>query len=58
MAEADSNLCVDIIIAILLPPAAVYIKEGTGASFWINVILCFFWFPAILHALFVVFKNK
>ncbi|GMM35764.1 Pmp3 protein [Saccharomycopsis crataegensis] len=56
---ADSNLIIDVLIAIILPPVAVYIKEGTTSPFWINLILCLFvWFPAILHALYVVFKNR
>jgi len=46
-----------IILAILLPPLAVFLKEGAGSSLIINIVLCFlFWIPAIIHALIVVTK--
>lgn len=46
-----------IILAILLPPLAVYLKAGTGNALIINIVLCFlFWIPAIIHALIVVTK--
>lgn len=46
-----------IVIAILLPPLAVYLKTKSAKDTIINVILCFvFWVPAILHALWVVLK--
>jgi uncharacterized membrane protein YqaE (UPF0057 family) len=46
-----------IIIAILLPPLAVFLKAGAGKDLLINIILCIlFWIPGVLHALWVVFK--
>jgi uncharacterized membrane protein YqaE (UPF0057 family) len=46
-----------IVIAILLPPLAVYLKTKSAKDTIINVILCFvFWVPAILHALWVILK--
>jgi uncharacterized membrane protein YqaE (UPF0057 family) len=44
-----------VIIAILLPPAAVFLKVGITTQFWINVILTLLGYvPGILHALWVV----
>ncbi len=46
-----------IIIAILLPPLAVFLKNGAGKDLIINIVLCFvFYIPAILHALWLVTK--
>jgi uncharacterized membrane protein YqaE (UPF0057 family) len=46
-----------IILAILLPPLAVYLKTSSGKQTIINIVLCiFFWVPGILHALYVVLK--
>jgi uncharacterized membrane protein YqaE (UPF0057 family) len=46
-----------IILAILLPPLAVYLATKSGKSTLINIILCiFFWVPGILHALYLVLK--
>ncbi len=51
------NTLLLVIIAILLPPLAVYLKSKSGKSTLLNVVLClFFWVPGILHALWVVLK--
>lgn len=49
------NKIVLIIIAIILPPLAVFLKNGIGKNFIINIILCLiFYIPGILHALWLV----
>ncbi len=46
-----------IILAILLPPLAVYLKTKSGKDTIINLILCFlFWIPGVLHALYLILK--
>ena len=46
-----------IILAILLPPIAVFLKSGAGKDLLINVLLCIlFYVPGIIHALWVVSK--
>ena len=46
-----------IIIAILLPPLAVFLSNGAGKDLLINIILClFFYIPGILHALWLITK--
>ncbi|MDB9970439.1 YqaE/Pmp3 family membrane protein [Porticoccaceae bacterium] len=46
-----------VILAILLPPLAVFLKNGAGKDLLINIILClFFYVPGILHALWLVLK--
>ncbi|WP_205510893.1 YqaE/Pmp3 family membrane protein [Longitalea arenae] len=54
-AEADQVLLA--ILAILLPPLAVYLKEEEITSrFWISIILTLlFWIPGVIFALLVVF---
>jgi uncharacterized membrane protein YqaE (UPF0057 family) len=54
------NKVVLIILAIFIPPLAVYLKEGSTITnnFWINLVL---WIVTagiggILHALYVVLK--
>jgi len=49
---------VTILIAIFLPPLAVFFKVGLGLHFWLNILLCFFgWFPAIIHAVYIIGKK-
>jgi uncharacterized membrane protein YqaE (UPF0057 family) len=46
-----------IILALLLPPVAVFLKNGAGKDLLINVVLClFFYIPGIIHALWLVTK--
>ncbi|MCL1049069.1 YqaE/Pmp3 family membrane protein [Shewanella abyssi] len=53
----DTNKLLLIIIAILLPPVAVFLKSGVGKDLVINIILCLLFFiPGVLHALWVVTK--
>ena len=44
------------ILAILLPPLAVYLHEGTAnGTFWISVLLTLlFWIPGVIFALITV----
>jgi uncharacterized membrane protein YqaE (UPF0057 family) len=55
MEETDQVLLA--ILAILLPPLAVYLKEGEiNSKFWISLILTLiFWIPGVIYALLVVF---
>lgn len=44
-----------MILAILVPPLAVFIKVGASTHFWINLILTLLGYvPGILHGLWVV----
>lgn len=44
-----------IILAILLPPLGVFLQEGLGKHFWINVVLTLLgYIPGIIHALWVI----
>lgn len=46
-----------IIISILLPPLAVFLKSGVGKDLLINILLCFlFYVPGIIHAIWVSTK--
>lgn len=49
---------VRIIIAILLPPLGVFLQEGLGKHFWINIVLTIFgYIPGIIHALYIIIKK-
>ena len=51
------NKVILIVLAILLPPLAVYLKTNSPKDTIINVVLCFFfWIPGILHALYLILK--
>ncbi len=47
-----------ILLAIFISPLAVLLKRGFGKSFFINVILWFFFvIPGVVHALLVVMDE-
>lgn len=53
------NKLVLIILALFIPPLAVFLKEGKiSNNFWINLVLTFLLFGigGILHALYVILK--
>jgi uncharacterized membrane protein YqaE (UPF0057 family) len=54
---ADTDIVLLAILAILLPPLAVYLKEGeVNSRFWISLILTLlFWIPGVIFALLIVF---
>ena len=51
------NKIVLIILAILLPPLAVFLKKKAGKDLVINLLLCLlFYIPGIVHALWLIVK--
>ncbi|MGJ8674657.1 MAG: YqaE/Pmp3 family membrane protein [Pseudoalteromonas sp.] len=51
------NKLVLILLAIFLPPIAVFLKSGAGKDLLINILLCIlFYVPGIIHALWVCTK--
>lgn len=60
LSERTINIMTDnklllIIVAILLPPLAVAMKDGVGKSLVINIILTLlFYIPGLIHALMVI----
>ena len=55
-AVSNQNTLLMMILAVLLPPLAVFMDKGVGTQFILNVILTLvgFWVIGIVHALIVV----
>lgn len=48
-----------VLIALVLPPVAVLSEVGMTKHFWINLLCaCFFWVPAIIHAIWIVTRPE
>ncbi len=58
-ASDDTNKLLLIIIAILIPPLAVFLKQGLGLHFVLNLVLLFVtvWLGAFIHALYLVLRR-
>lgn len=52
----DDDTVLLVILAILLPPLAVYLHQGEiNTKFWISLVLTLlFWLPGVIYALVVV----
>ncbi|WP_417483483.1 YqaE/Pmp3 family membrane protein [Maricaulis sp.] len=47
-----------IILSILLPPLGVFLKEGFGLQFWINILLTLLGYvPGVLHAVWIIARR-
>lgn len=48
-----------IILAILIPPLAVFLMQGFRGHFWINLVLAvfFFYLPAQVHAIWLILRR-
>lgn len=57
--EPSDNTVLLVILAILLPPLAVYLHEGEiNNRFWISLILTLlFWLPGVIYALIIVLGD-
>lgn len=55
----DDRMVLLVILCILLPPLAVYLKEDEiNTKFWISLVLTLlFWIPGVVYALLVVFDE-
>jgi uncharacterized membrane protein YqaE (UPF0057 family) len=56
----DGPELLTLLMAVLLPPLGVFFKVGLTSHFWVNIILTIFgfYFLGLIHALYVVIKNK
>ena len=57
--EPSTNTLLLVILAILLPPLAVYLHEGEiNNRFWISLLLTLlFWLPGVIYALIIVLGS-
>jgi uncharacterized membrane protein YqaE (UPF0057 family) len=57
--EPSDNTILLCILAILLPPLAVYLHEGeVNSRFWISLLLTLlFWLPGVIYALIIILGD-
>lgn len=58
--EPSDNTVLLVILAILLPPLAVYLHQGeVNTKFWISLVLTLlFWLPGVIYALIVILGDS
>ncbi len=56
--RSDINILLLVIIAILLPPLAVFLVDGLSGPFWLSILLwLLFYVPGLIYALYRIFKK-
>ena len=58
--EPSTNTVLLVIVAILLPPLAVYLHEGEiNSKFWIDLLLTLlFYLPGLIYALVIILRKE
>ena len=58
--EPSTNTLLLVILAILLPPLAVFLHQGEiNSKFWISLLLTLiFWLPGVIYALIVILGDE
>lgn len=58
--DPSTNTLLLVILAILLPPLAVYLHEGeVNNRFWISLLLTLlFWLPGVIYALIIILGDE
>lgn len=47
-----------VLIAIFIPPLGVFLQEGIGKHFWINIVLTLLgYIPGIVHAVWIIARK-
>lgn len=47
-----------VIFSVIIPPLGVFLQEGFGAQFWINVLLTLLGYvPGLVHAIWIIARR-
>lgn len=58
MSSSDSADLLRIVLAVFLPPLGVFLQEGLGTQFWINVLLTLLGYvPGLVHAVWIIARR-
>ncbi|RVX74178.1 hypothetical protein B0A52_02010 [Exophiala mesophila] len=56
--SSTGNVCL-YFLAIFLPFVAVLLRDGCGANFFINILLCVLgWIPGVIHAWYIISRRE
>ncbi|XP_015874794.1 hydrophobic protein RCI2B [Ziziphus jujuba] len=57
MPREGTAKCIDILLAIILPPLGVFLKFGCKVEFWICLLLTLLgYIPGIIYAVYIILK--
>jgi uncharacterized membrane protein YqaE (UPF0057 family) len=58
MSSASTADLVRVLLSVLLPPLGVFLQEGIGMQFWLNVLLTLLGYvPGLVHAVWIIARR-
>ena len=58
MSSASTSDLVRVLLSVLLPPLGVFLQEGIGMQFWLNVLLTLLGYvPGLVHAVWIIARR-
>lgn len=56
--DDDTADLIRILLSVLIPPLGVFLQEGLGTQFWVNVILTLLgYIPGLVHAVWIIARR-
>jgi uncharacterized membrane protein YqaE (UPF0057 family) len=47
-----------IVFSVIIPPLGVFLQEGLGAQFWLNILLTILGYvPGLIHAVWIIARR-
>ena len=51
--------CLQIVLAVILPPVGVFLKVGLGGHFWLSILLTLLgYIPGLVHAVWIIARDE
>ena len=58
MSSASSADLLRILLSVIVPPLGVFLQEGIGTQFWINLLLTLLGYvPGLVHAVWIIARR-
>jgi uncharacterized membrane protein YqaE (UPF0057 family) len=56
--SADLSDILRVLLSAIVPPLGVFLQEGLGKQFWINVLLTLLGYvPGLVHAVWIIARR-
>jgi uncharacterized membrane protein YqaE (UPF0057 family) len=54
----DTGDLIRVLLSVLIPPLGVFLQEGLGTQFWINLLLTLLgYIPGLVHAIWIIARR-
>ena len=58
MSSSSTADLLRVLLSVLLPPLGVFLQEGIGMQFWLNILLTLLGYvPGLVHAIWIIARQ-